>query len=496
MEIEITNVTDNTIIDCSSFTFIPYGTLLPGWFESPNPGSETPVWCKDWSRVSVNLSGLAGKTIRLFFKTADCTFRRHFGYAYIDINSECGSEILGAAYCPDDSLVNVVAPYGYQSYTWFNESFSQHLGSEQILTLIPPPASGTTYAVEVVPYSGFGCLDTLYARLFDTLTITPDAGDDAIYCNDHPVQLGSNSKPGWVYSWSPVTGLNLPNIANPVASPLATTTYVLETRHDGGGCRSKDSVLVTSSAVDNSIELIGKPMYCADYGDSALLKVQPTDNIQWYKNDQLIPGATQATYRVTGTGTYYAVLSNNKGCSASTSKQEILVETEKDGIRYPVQYAVINIPLELEARPFGISALWSPPTYLDNASGYSPIFKSLADQQYTIEIKTITGCLTVDTQLVKTITHVDIFVPGAFTPNSDGLNDLLFPTLLGIKELRFFRVFNRWGQLLFETRTQRAGWDGNQKGVQQGSQAVVWMAEGLGVDGKIYLRKGTSILIR
>ena len=101
--IEITNVTDNKTISCSSFTFIPYGTLLPGFFQSPNPGGDTPVWCKDWSAVSVNLDGNAGKTIRLFFKTADCTFKKHFGYAYIDVNSECSSEFVGSTYCKDDT---------------------------------------------------------------------------------------------------------------------------------------------------------------------------------------------------------------------------------------------------------------------------------------------------------------------------------------------------------------------------------------------------------
>ena len=80
MEVEITNVTDNQRIDCSSFTFHPYGSVLPGFQLSDNPGSNTPVWVKDWSAVSINLNNMAGKTIRMFFKTADCTFKKHFGY--------------------------------------------------------------------------------------------------------------------------------------------------------------------------------------------------------------------------------------------------------------------------------------------------------------------------------------------------------------------------------------------------------------------------------
>src|SRR5215213_7229392 len=137
--LEITNVTDNKVIECSSFTFIPYGNVLPGFYESPDPGGNTPVWCKDWSAVSINLNGNAGKRIRLFFKTADCTFRRHFGYAYLDINSECSSEFVGAAFCKDDTAVNLTAPYGYQDYKWFNSSFTQVLGNQQTMKFSPVP---------------------------------------------------------------------------------------------------------------------------------------------------------------------------------------------------------------------------------------------------------------------------------------------------------------------------------------------------------------------
>lgn len=69
MEVEITNVNDNNIINCASFTFIPFGNILPGFFQSPVSGPDgTAVWCKNWSAVSINLDGLAGKTIRLFLK--------------------------------------------------------------------------------------------------------------------------------------------------------------------------------------------------------------------------------------------------------------------------------------------------------------------------------------------------------------------------------------------------------------------------------------------
>jgi gliding motility-associated-like protein len=496
MEIEVKNVTDNTIITCSSFTFIPYGTLLPGFFTSTNPRGDTPVWCKNWSAVSVNLDGMAGKTIRLFFKTADCTFRRHFGYAYIDVNSECTDEFVGANYCPDDTAVNVTAPYGYQNYTWYNNSFSNVLGSDQTIRFTPPPPVGTTVAVQVVPYDGYGCLDTLYARLIDTLTITANAGRDTISCNHSPVVIGVNSKPGLVYNWTPAAGLSDPKIANPIAAPDVTTSYIVATRHDGGGCLNTDTVVVKASIIDDSMGLIGKAVYCLGSGDSTILVVQPTDNIQWFKDGLAINGAEQSQYRVTKSGTYYAILSNIDGCSVTTDSQDVIIDKARTGITYPLQYAVVDLPIALQARDFGATALWTPPSFLDNAASFTPFFRSSTDQLYTIEIKTTTGCLTVDTQMVKIVNHADIYVPSAFTPNDDERNDILRPTLMGIKELRYFRVYNRWGRLMFDTKTNYAGWDGRYNGTPQSTQVFVWIVEGVGVDGRVYTKKGTSTLIR
>ncbi len=494
--LEITNVTDNQLIECSSFTFIPYGSLLPGFYLSPNPGGNTPIWCKDWSAVSINLNGHAGKKIRLFFKTADCTFRRHFGYAYIDVNSECNSEFVGAAYCPDDNFLNVTAPFGYQKYTWYNNSFTQVVGSQQTISFSPLPVSGTTYAVEVMPYNGYGCTDTLYARLADTLTLKARAGVDRISCNGESVQLGVNSIPGLAYSWNPVAGLSNPKISNPFTSPAISTQYVLTTTNAGGGCADKDTVMVQAVILDSSIRVIGSAQYCSDSRDSSILRVQSGDIIEWYKDNRRITGAGNLDYRVTESGTYHAVLFNEEGCRVSTAKQTIRIDDPVAGIRYPIQYAVIDLPFDLKARKFGDSILWMPGTFLNTRSSYTPVFNGPSEQLYTIEIRTASGCLTVDTQLVKTAKRAEIYVPNAFTPNGDGLNDHLRPLLMGIKEVRFFKIFNRWGHLLFESKTDRPGWDGNINGTPQSNQVLVWVVEGLGVDNFLYRRKGTTVLIR
>ena len=496
LEIEVSNLTDNTVLNCSSFTFIPFGNILPGFFLSPNQQDTTNIWCKDWSAVSINLNNNAGKTIRLFFKTADCTFTRHFGYAYIDVNSECSSEFVGATYCPDDAFINVVAPFGYQSYTWFNNNFSQILGGSQNIVFNPPPPVGTVIAVQVEPYNGYGCRDTLYARLVDTLTVSSNAGRDTLSCNASLVQIGANAKPGLAYSWSPQIGLSDPFISNPRAGPNITTTYVLTTSSAGGGCAVKDSVVVKASVIDSTLRVAGKLAYCITSGDSTVFFVNPTNNIQWLKDNLPINNQHNVRYRANQSGAYRALLTNADGCTVLTEEKVVAIEAPRLGIAYPIEYAVVNYPHQLKARDFGIGAEWSPGTFLSSTNGFTPIFNGTSDRLYTITIETAAGCVTVDTQLVKVFKEVKFYVPSGFTPNQDGLNDYLKPIPVGIKEFKYFRVYNRWGQLVFDLKDDPRGWDGMISGKLQSSQVVVWMAEGIGINDVIYKQKGTAALIR
>ncbi len=499
MEVHVTNLTDNVEITCSSFTFFPNGSPLPGFILSPNSDS-TPVWCKPWSAVTINLNNMAGKAIQLFFKTADCTFRRHFGYAYIDVNTECSGEFPGANYCPDDTAVNLLAPSGYQQYTWFNHDFSQILGTGLVLNLNPPPPAGDTLKLEVIPYDGYGCLDTLFAILKDTLTLHAHAGNDGLSCNNNPVLIGSPPKFGVTYNWSPVYGLSDPNAAAPWATPPSTTQYILHINSSGGGCNSWDSVIVRASFVDNTLQLLGKDKFCAGMSDSAVLLVKPTDSIQWEMNGNPVSGATGVRYKVLQSGQYSALLINSDGCRVNTPPQDIAIELPKPGISYPVQYAVMNVPLELEARNFGSTVLWQPGVYLDDANSFDPVFKApLADieQQYTISITTPGGCLTIDKQLVKTIKEVKVYVPNAFTPDNNGLNDFFKPTFIGIKELYHFRIYNRNGRLVYHMPDPNdRGWDGTVDGIIQPSGVYVWTMEALGLDKIIHKQSGTLVLIR
>jgi hypothetical protein len=107
---KVFNVTDNQYISCGSFEFVA-SSNLPGFQQA---GGD--VFFKPWSPVTVNLSGYAGKTVRLEFTTNDCAFVRHFGYAYLDVNEDCSSApIAGSTYCAGSQSLTLRGPYGFAS---------------------------------------------------------------------------------------------------------------------------------------------------------------------------------------------------------------------------------------------------------------------------------------------------------------------------------------------------------------------------------------------
>ena len=88
------------------------------------------------------------------------------------------------------------------------------------------------------------------------------------------------------------------------------------------------------------------------------------------------------------------------------------------------------------------------------------------------------------------------YVPTAFTPNGDGLNDILRPIMAGMKKLEYFTVYNRWGQEVFSTSVGGKGWDGSFQGKPQTSETYIWVVKAVDYKGSVYFRKGTVTLIR
>ena len=106
------------------------------------------------------------------------------------------------------------------------------------------------------------------------------------------------------------------------------------------------------------------------------------------------------------------------------------------------------------------------------------------------------GCASYDTLTIKIYKGPEIYVPTAFTPNRDGLNDVLKPTTVGITQFDYFAVYNRYGKLIFKSSDAAKGWDGRINGMEQNTGSYIWMVSGVDYKGNKIFKKGSVVLIR
>lgn len=98
--------------------------------------------------------------------------------------------------------------------------------------------------------------------------------------------------------------------------------------------------------------------------------------------------------------------------------------------------------------------------------------------------------------VIVAVDETRIFVPTGFTPNGDGRNDILKPTIMGLFEQEYFIVFDRWGNQVFRSQKQNEGWDGNIAGKEAPMGIYVWIIKGKDIGGKTVQQKGSFMLLR
>jgi hypothetical protein len=142
---------------------------------------------------------------------------------------------------------------------------------------------------------------------------------------------------------------------------------------------------------------------------------------------------------------------------------------------------------------------WSPVIELNNPLIPDPLATYTMEDniiRYAVTATTAFGCTGVGYITVKVFkTKPDIFVPNAFTPGGT-LNTVFRPIPVGIASLRYFRIYNRLGQLVYNTSAIGSGWDGRLNGSPQGSGGYVWMVQGTDYLGNVITKSGTMVLVR
>ena len=356
------------------------------------------------------------------------------------------------------------------------------------------PTATTNYVVQL---DDQGCLnqDTVRVRVVNFVTLL--AMPDTTICAGDTLRLSAVTD-GLRYVWSPAATLpGDPNTLNPVAQPTQNTTYTI--RSTIGHCDATDDVVV---------KLVPYPV--ANAGIDTIICYNTTAQLSGSHDGSRFSWSPTATLTGVNTltpvaqpkaSTEYVLTSfDNKGCP-KPGRDTVLVavnpEVFADAGRDTA--VIVGQPLQFNATG-GESYSWAPADGLSSTSVADPVglYDGSVDSiRYFITVRDAIGCTDETTVLVKIYKSVPIvFVPTAFTPNGDGKNDMVRPIAVGLTRINYFRIYNRWGQLVFETTENGKGWDGKINGLLQGTESYVWIVKGQDFTGKVVFQKGMVTLIR
>lgn len=367
---------------------------------------------------------------------------------------------------------------------------------------------GTYQVTLTITDSICNTVDTAYQTITVAPPITVSGGTTITTCDTATLSINTTGNPTY-FIWS--TNNQFSDTLNPNLTDSSLFVNVSDTTWfyvmaSNGPCSAIDSFLVnyvgfTINAVDTAI--------CT--GQQAQINLINNSNFtltyNWTPTTSIVSGANTANPIVNpgSTTTYTVVAQNTHGCSATDTAQvvvsgfnpnNILVWADKDSL-----YAGEGTQLYVSPNT-GFTYNWTPPFFLNSTTIWNPFATppppSVTD--YTVSlVEDGTGC-----QFFRTIRiyafevncgEPDVFIPNAFTPNGDNENDILYVRGKNVEKM-LLKIYDRWGELVFETDKQSIGWDGTFKGELVDPAVFVYYLEVTCVDDQEYFKKGNVTVIR
>lgn len=333
----------------------------------------------------------------------------------------------------------------------------------------------------------------------DTVLITvnerPDgyAFGDTLICNGSQAYI--HAVGGLTYQWHPANSLNNPTISNPIASPVTSTNYIVDISN--GLCSIYDTVKINVRYNVNG-EAYPDTIICV--GDKVTLRATGGNTYHWIPDNIYSNPFDSITTVIPTQNTIYPVIISNSTCIPDTQYVNIqtltrpTVNAGNDTIIIRGQsitlYPNSDRPVRYE---------WTPNNTLSCFDCRNPIASPFETTTYIVTGYDANNCSDSDDIKIQIIDNCSgdiVLVPNAFTPNNDGKNDILYVRGQLIASIKIFRIYNRWGELIFETDDINTGWDGTFKGQNMNSGVYVYYVEAICIDGKETLKKGNVTLIK
>ena len=376
---------------------------------------------------------------------------------------------------------------GGTSYEWSPQA---GLDNPFISDPIASPTGTTSYIVNVGNQNGCYAKDTVNITVH--LTPSVNAGASQTICISDSVIL--NGTGASFYSWTPSVCLNDSSLQNPTCIPQFNITYTL-TVTDSFGCNATDTVSVK---VLRPFTISADPDISICKNDQTQLNAFGGNNYQWSPLNGLDNSTISNPVASPSETTTYIVISNDGQCFSAADTVVITVN------QLPIVYAGTDVDLlygstyQLYGYTNGSGVEWSPADFLSCTDCINPVVNHLnTPMTYLLTATDSLGCKAEASVHISLTCNEDlVYVPNAFTPNGDNKNDIFRIRTYGLSEVRAFRVFNRWGEMVFESFDASEGWDGTWNGESCSPGVFVYYLEGACANGQEIMKKGNVTLIR
>ncbi|MCB0520075.1 MAG: gliding motility-associated C-terminal domain-containing protein [Lewinellaceae bacterium] len=391
------------------------------------------------------------------------------------------------------------------SYAWSGPSSGTgtiaSINTTEIISGLPPGS----YTVTVTSASGF---ETIISSQILQLTppnvqaqVTSDYNGFDISCSGESdgsvAATASGGQPPYTFLWSNnTTGAQQQN--------LPQGTYVV-TVQDGNACTDETSVTLLEP-LPLSLTFTVNDLSCFGVNDG-IIYANASGGVAPYEYARA-GGPFQSSEVFTGlaAGTYSITVRDANGCTV----------TEDIGVNVPVPVSVElgdDIMIEMgnsttlhalvNVDPDSLSAIDWNTIVSENPDSLVQVVFPIITTTYTVSVTDENGCNDDDAVTVFVDRRKNVYVPNAFSPNGDGINDvfMIFAKPGQVKNIRSFLVFDRWGETVweyynFQPNNPAYGWDGHLRGEEMNPAVFAWFAEIEFIDGEVVLFEGDVALVK
>ncbi len=395
------------------------------------------------------------------------------------------------------ATIGLASTEGYL-YSWSPADF---LNSTSVSSPTFSNGTSTLYTLEV---EHDGCTD-VYQQLVDVTVLVLEIPEDTTICDDGAITLAASFSPGdALIFWSDdpdFSNILNENTSDPdiEAEVLIPTTYYV--RIEKNGCELQSEVTVNLVSFQTEIE----GDFTACEGDTVTLSVlDPNDEFVYFWTPEFLVIEGQNTPEVevvVSEATLFGVSADTPfGCVAADEVLITISELHAEQLLATAEpsFIVEGQSSQLNVSPGGYSYSWTPVESLNNGFIQNPIATPIVTTEYLVTAYD-GECAAMAEVRVTVVDFVcgppSIYVPNAFTPNSDGRNEKLYVRANNITDM-YFVLYDRWGEKVFETKNPQSGWDGKFEGREVDPDVYVYYLEVTCLGGQQYFEEGNITVIR